>query len=80
MLLAAWLLLPYAPELPASVRTWLPWGVLVLGAMLAAAFSRGRIFFALCTLALAYLGASQWMTSGMAGGLSAWPARKAACC
>jgi diguanylate cyclase (GGDEF)-like protein len=75
VLLAAWLLLPYAPELPASVRTWLPWGVLVLGAMLAAAFSRGRIFFALCTLALAYLGASQWMTSGMAGGLSAWPAR-----
>ncbi len=83
MLFAAWLLLPYAADLPASVRTWLPWGVLVLGAMLAAAFSRGRIFFALCTLALAYLGASQWMTNGMTsgitggmtGGLSAWPAR-----
>jgi diguanylate cyclase (GGDEF)-like protein len=71
VLFAAWLLLPYAADLPASVRTWLPWGVLVLGATLAAAFSRGRIFFALCTLALAYLGAGQWMT----GGLAAWPAR-----
>lgn len=71
VLFAAWLLLPHAADLPASVRTWLPWGVLVLGATLAAAFSRGRVFFALCTLALAYLGAGQWMT----GGVAAWPAR-----
>lgn len=49
----------------------MPWGVLALGSVLAAAFSRGRVFFALCTLALAYLGARQWMTGGLAG----WPAR-----
>jgi diguanylate cyclase (GGDEF)-like protein len=75
VLVAAWLLLPYATDLPASIRTWLPWGVLMMGAALAAAFSRGRIFFALCTLALAYLGAEQWLTGGTSGGLRAWPAR-----
>ncbi|MCG6873576.1 MAG: GGDEF domain-containing protein [Betaproteobacteria bacterium] len=71
VLVAAWLLLPHAAAMPEGVRTWMPWGVLLLGAMLAAAFSRGRVFFALCTLALAYLGARQWMT----GGLASWPAR-----
>jgi len=71
VLVAAWLILPHAGELPTSIRTWMPWGVLVLGAVLAAAFSRGRVFFALCTLALAYLGAREWMTGSPAG----WPAR-----
>ncbi len=70
-MVAAWLFLPHAADLPESVRTWIPWGVLVLGALLAAAFSRGRVFFALCTLALAYLAARHWM----AGGLASWPAR-----
>ncbi len=71
VLAAARLALPQTGALPEGVPTWIPWGALVLGATLAAAFSRGRIFFALCTLALAYLGASQWMTTGLAG----WPAR-----
>jgi diguanylate cyclase (GGDEF)-like protein len=71
VLVAAWLLLPYASVVPAGIRTWIPWGALILGAALAVAFSRGRVFFALCSLALAYLGARQWMT----GGISAWPAR-----
>lgn len=71
VLVAARLLLPYADAFPAAIRAWVPWGVLALGAVLAAAFSRGRVFFALCTLALAYLAARQWMT----GGLASWPAR-----
>jgi diguanylate cyclase (GGDEF)-like protein len=71
VLIAARLVLPHAEALPDGIRTWIPWGALAVGALLAAAFSRGRVFFALCTLALAYLGASQWMTAGLAG----WPAR-----
>jgi len=71
VLVAAWLLIPQTAELPEAVRAWMPWGVLFLGAVLAASFSRGRVFFALCTLALAYLGARQWMP----GGLASWPAR-----
>jgi len=71
VLVGAWLLIPHAAELPEGVRTWMPWGVLFLGSILAAAFSRGRVFFALCTLALAYLGAHQWMPDGLAS----WPAR-----
>jgi diguanylate cyclase (GGDEF)-like protein len=71
VLIAAWLVLPHAEALPDGIRTWIPWGVLAIGAVLAAAFSRGRVFFALCTLALAYLGARQWGTAGLAG----WPAR-----
>lgn len=71
VLVAAWLFLPLAAALPAGVRTWIPWGVLILGAVLAAAFSRGRVFFALCSLALAYLGARHWMT----GDLASLPAR-----
>jgi diguanylate cyclase (GGDEF)-like protein len=71
VLIAARLVLPHAEALPDGIRTWIPWGVLAVGAVLAAAFSRGRVFFALCTLALAYLGARQWMTAGLAG----WPAR-----
>ena len=71
VLVAAWLFLPHAADLPEGVRTWMPWGVFAAGAVLAAAFGRGRVFFALCTLALAYLGAREWMTGGLAG----WPAR-----
>jgi diguanylate cyclase (GGDEF)-like protein len=71
VLIAARLVLTHAEALPEGIRTWIPWGVLAVGAVLAAAFSRGRVFFALCTLALAYLGARQWVTAGLAG----WPAR-----
>jgi diguanylate cyclase (GGDEF)-like protein len=71
VLIAAWLVLPHAEALPDGIRTWIPWGVLAIGALLAAAFSRGRAFFALCTLALAYLAGRQWVTAGLAE----WPGR-----
>jgi len=71
VLVAARLLLPHVAALPEGIRTWAPSAVLVLGALLATVFSRGRVFFALVTLGLAYLAARQWM----AAGLAAWPAR-----
>jgi GGDEF domain-containing protein len=71
VLVAARLLFPYVADLPEGIRSWAPWAVLLLGTALATVFSRGRVFFALATFALAYLGARQWMM----GGLAAWPAR-----
>lgn len=61
VLLAARLLLPVAAALPAGVGIWIPWGVLAAGGALAVAFSCGRVFFALATLGLAYLGARNWL-------------------
>jgi len=71
VLVAARMLLPAAATLPAGVGAWITWGALGAGAALAAAFSRGRAFFALVTLALAYLGATHWLTITPHG----WPAR-----
>jgi diguanylate cyclase (GGDEF)-like protein len=61
VLIAARVLLPTAAALPAGAGAWIPWGTLGAGALLAAAFSRGRVFFALATLGLAYLGARNWL-------------------
>jgi len=71
VLVAAWLLLPAAAALPAGAGAWICWGTLAAGALLAAAFSRGQVFFALVTLGLAYLGARHWLATAPDG----WSAR-----
>ncbi|MCC6609443.1 MAG: GGDEF domain-containing protein [Burkholderiales bacterium] len=70
VLLAARLLLPLAAALPAGIGIWAPWVVLAGGGALAVAFGRGRVFFALATLALAYLGGRNWFAVAP----DTWPA------
>lgn len=57
VLTAAWFLLPAVSHLPASLtglKVYGGWGMLALGAILGLAFRRGRVVFALLTLATAY--------------------------
>lgn len=70
VLVAARMLLPAAAALPPGVGVWIPWGVLAVGALLAIAFSRGSVFFALVTLGLAFLAGRTWIAVAPDG----WPA------
>ena len=57
VLTGAWLAVPVLSSLPlslAGLRTWSAWGLLALAAIIAVSFRRGRIVFALMTLAAAY--------------------------
>lgn len=70
VLAVAWLLVPYVPELPASLaglKVYSVYGVLTLGAIISIAFRRGRIVFALLILALAYAGYAWLLQYGLAG-------------
>ena len=81
VLAAAWLLVPAMPNLPASfagLKVYGSWGVLALGAILGLAFRRGRVVFALLTLALADAGYALFAHDGL--GSPAAPTVYAALC
>ena len=70
ILIGAWLLAPRAAELPPSLAGIKVYGfyfVLTVGLLLALVFRRGRIVFALLTLALAYLCYGVLLRDGLAG-------------
>jgi len=70
VLVAAWFLVPGVAELPASLaglKIFGAWGVLALGGIVSLVFRRGRIVFALLTLALAYLSYGLLVHDGLAG-------------
>ena len=70
VLAAAWFLVPRMSELPASLAGLKVYGVyfvLALGVIVSLAFRRGRVVFALLTLALAYAGYVVFLKSGLAG-------------
>jgi GGDEF domain-containing protein len=70
VLAAAWYLVPTVAELPASLaglKIFGAWGVLALGGIVSLVFRRGRIVFALLTLALAYLSYGLLVHDGLAG-------------
>src|SRR5258706_6017973 len=58
IIIAAWFAIPHVAELPptlAGIKIYGVYFVLALGGLLALGFRRGRIVFALLTLALAYV-------------------------
>ena len=70
ILIGAWLLAPRAAELPpslAGIKVYGVYFVLTVGLLLALVFRRGRIVFALLTLALAYLCYGVLLRDGLAG-------------
>ncbi len=70
ILAAAYALAAYAAALPPaylSLTGHAPVLVLALGALLAAAFQRGRIFFAMVTLAIAWLAYRGYLSGGLSG-------------
>jgi len=70
VLAAAWYLVPSVAELPASLaglKIFGAWSVLALGGIVSLVFRRGRIVFALLTLALAYLSYGLLVHDGLAG-------------
>ena len=70
IVIAAWLLVPRAAELPpslAGIRVYGVYFVLAVGLLLALGFRRGRIVFALLTLALAYICYGVVVRDGLAG-------------
>ncbi len=70
ILAAAWLLAAYAAAWPpayAAMAEYAPGFAVVLAALLAAAFQRGRIFFALLTLAAAYLAYRGYLARSASG-------------
>ena len=74
VLAGTWLLIPSIAEWPlalAGLRLYGAWGLLALAAVIALSFRRGRIVFALLTLAAA-LAAHGWL---LANGLGYAPAR-----
>ncbi|MEQ1774045.1 MAG: GGDEF domain-containing protein [Burkholderiales bacterium] len=74
ILAVAYALGTHAATLPpayASLAVYAPEAVLAVGGLLAAGFQRGRIFFALLTLAMAYFAARGYLSRGAAG----FPAR-----
>ena len=74
ILVTAQVLVAHAAALPpayTALAAHAPEFVLALGALLAVAFQRGRIFFALVTLAGAWLAYRSYLSSGIAG----FPAR-----
>ncbi len=70
VIVAAWLILPAVSALPASLaglKVYGAYGVLALGGIVSLVFRRGRIVFALLTLALAYLSYGLLVRDGLAG-------------
>jgi diguanylate cyclase (GGDEF)-like protein len=68
ILLAAYLLVPRMAELPASLsglRVYGPYFMLALGMLVSIAFRRGRVLFALLTLALAYASLRFYLQYGL---------------
>lgn len=67
VLLIAYLLVPWLPGVPASLaglKVYGPYIVLALGLAVSLAFRRGRVFFALLSLALAYAGFRFFLQAG----------------
>jgi len=70
IIIAAWFAVPHAGELPptlAGIKIYGVYFVLILGGLLGLGFRRGRIVFALLTLALAYVSYGVLVHDGLAG-------------
>ena len=67
VLLAAYVLIPYASALPSSLaglKEYGPYVLLALGGAVSLAFRRGRVLFAVLTLAIAYVSFRFFLQSG----------------
>ncbi len=70
IIIAAWFAIPHVAELPptlAGIKIYGVYFVLALGGLLGLGFRRGRIVFALLTLALAYVSYGVVVHDGLAG-------------